>query len=241
MRKIYILLFLSISLTALGQSKKAFLKAATNAQLSDNYFAALSYYDEALEYDDKDEEVLYKSANAAREFGALTIADQKYSKLIDTLNSQIYSDARFYLAQVRQKLGKYGEAKMDYELYLSENKDDDEKLTAIAIMELKALEWAVSQEENADDGIKIEILASNINSPYSDFGAIKVDEDLYYSSLRYEETDPEEKPSKLISKILKSDDGGSGELINYNINMDLEPVAHTAFNLDRTRMYYTLC
>ena len=111
MRKIYILLFLSISLTALGQSKKAFLKAATNAQLSDNYFAALSYYDEALEYDDKDEEVLYKSANAAREFGALTIADQKYSKLIDTLNSQIYSDARFYLAQVRQKLGKYGEAK----------------------------------------------------------------------------------------------------------------------------------
>ena len=241
MRKIYILLFLSISLTALGQSKKAFLKAATNAQLSDNYFAALSYYDEALEYDDKDEEVLYKSANAAREFGALTIADQKYSKLIDTLNSQIYSDARFYLAQVRQKLGKYGEAKMDYELYLSENKDDDKKLTAIAIMELKALEWAVSQEENADDGIKIEILASNINSPYSDFGAIKVDEDLYYSSLRYEETDPEEKPSKLISKILKSNDGGSGELINYNINMDLEPVAHTAFNFDRTRMYYTLC
>ena len=241
MRKIYIFLFLSISLTAFGQSKKAFLEAATKAELNDNYFAALSYYDEALKYNGEDEDVLYKSANAARQWEALTTAERKYSKLIDTLNSQTYSDARFYLAQVRQKLGKYDEAKMDYELYLSENKDDDEKLTAIANMELKALEWSVSQAENADQGFKIEILGGDVNSPYSDFGAIKVDEDLYYSSLRYEETEPDEKPSKLISKILKSEDGGSGEIIDDDINMDMKPVAHTAFNLDHSRMYYTLC
>ena len=241
MRKIYIFLFLSISLTAFGQSKKAFLEAATKAELNDNYFAALSYYDEALEFDDADEEVLYKSATAARQWEALTMAEKKYSKLIDTLNSQTYSDARFYLAQVRQKLGKYDEAKMDYELYLSEYKDDDEKLTAIANMELKALEWASNQEANADEGFQIEILGGDVNSPYSDFGAIKVDEDLYYSSLRYEETDPEEKPSKLISKILKSEDGASGEMIDDDINLDQKPVAHTAFNLDHSRMYYTLC
>lgn len=241
MRKIYIFLFLSISLTAFGQSKKAFLEAATKAELNDNYFAALSYYDEALEFDYADEEVLYKSATAARQWEALTMAEKKYSKLIDTLNSQTYSDARFYLAQVRQKLGKYDEAKMDYELYLSEYKDDDEKLTAIANMELKALEWASNQEANADEGFQIEILGGDVNSPYSDFGAIKVDEDLYYSSLRYEETDPEEKPSKLISKILKSEDGASGEMIDDDINLDQKPVAHTAFNLDHSRMYYTLC
>ena len=241
MRKIYIFLFLSISLTAFGQSKKAFLEAATKAELNDNYFAALSYYDEALEFDDTNEDILFKSATAARKWEALTIAEQKYSKLIDTLNSQTYPDARFYLAQVRQKLGKYDEAKMDYDLYLSENSGVDEKLTAIAEMELKSLEWSVSQEENADEGFKIELLGGNVNSPYSDFGAIKVDEDLYFSSLRYEETDPEEKPSKLISKILKSEDGGNGELLDDDINMDLKPVAHTAFNLDHTRMYYTLC
>ena len=241
MRKIYIFLFLSISLTAFGQSKKAFLEAATKAELNDNYFAASSYYNEALEFNEEDEEVLYKSATAARQWEALTLAERKYSKLIDTLNSQTYPDARFYLAQVRQKLGKYDEAKMDYDLYLSENKDEDEKLTAIANKELKSLEWAVGQEENADEGFKIEILGNSVNSPYSDFGAIKVDEDLYYSSLRYEETDPEEKPSKLISKILKSEGGGNGEMIDDDINMDLKPVAHTAFNLDHTRMYYTQC
>ncbi len=241
MRKIYIFLFLSISLTAFGQSKKAFLDAATQAELKDNYFAALSYYDEALEFDEKDEDVLYKSATAARHWEALTVAENKYSKLIDTLNSQSYSDARFYLASVRQKLGKYDAAKMDYELYLSENSGDDEKLTAIANKELKALEWASSQQENADEGFKIQILGGNVNSPYSDFGAVKVDEDLYYSSLRYEETEPEEKPSKLISKILKSEKDGNGEIIDDEINMDLKPVAHTAFNLDHSRMYYTLC
>lgn len=241
MRKIYIFLFLSISMTALGQSKSAFMKAATEAELNDNYFAALSYYDEALEFDENDENVLYKSATAARQWEALTMAEMKYSKLIDTLNSQTYSDARFYLAQVRQKLGNYNQAKMDYELYLSENGGDDLKLTAIAQKEVKALEWAVKQEENADDGFKVEILGGDINSPYSDFGAIKVDEDLYYSSLRYEETDPIEKPSKLISKILKSENGGNGEMIDGDLNMDLKPVAHTAFNDDNTRMYYTLC
>ena len=241
MRKIYIFLFLSISMTALGQSKSAFLKAATEAELSDNYFAALSYYDEALEFDEEDEDVLYKSATAARQWEALTMAEKKYSKLIDTLNSQTYADARFYLAQVRQKLGNYDQAKMDYELYLSENNGEDAKLTAIAQKEVKALEWAVNQEENADEGFQIEILGGDINSPYSDFGAIKVDEDLYYSSLRYEETDPLEKPSKLISKILKSEAGGSGEMIEGDLNMDLNPVAHTAFNEDNSRMYYTLC
>ena len=241
MRKIYIFLFLSISMTALGQSKSAFLKAATEAELNNNYFAALSYYNEALEFNDEDEDILYKSATAARQWDALTMAEMKYSMLIDTLNSQSYADARFYLAQVRQKLGKYDQAKMDYDLYLSENSGDDEKLTAIAQKEIKALEWAVNQEENADEGFKVEILGGDINSPYSDFGAIKVDEDLYYSSLRYEETDPVEKPSRLISKILKSEAGGNGEMIDADINMDLKPVAHTAFNADQSRMYYTLC
>jgi len=241
MRKIYIFLFLSISMTALGQTKSAFLQAATEAELNENYYAALSYYNEVLEFDQKDEDILYKSATAARQWEALTTAEMKYSLLIDTLNSQSYPDARFYLAQVRQKLGKYDQAKMDYALYLSENSGDDDKLTAIAEMEVKSLEWAVNQKENADEGFKIEILGSDINSPYSDFGAIKVDEDLYYSSLRYEETDPEEKPSKLISKILKSESGANGEMMDAEINMDFKPVAHTTFNMDRTRMYYTLC
>lgn len=241
MKYIYIIVIFCISISAFGQSKKAFLEAASEAEINDNYYAALTYYNEALEFDRDDPDVLFRSAEAARQWNALTTAERKYSKLIDTLNAQDYPDARYYLAEVRQKLGKYEDAKIDYELYLSENEGEDEMLTAKAQKEIASVNWAISMQGKEDVGFKVEILGGDINSPYSDFGAIKVDEDIYYSSLRYEETDPEEKPSKLLSKILKAEGGTGAEMIDDEINMESKLVAHTAFNLDNSRLYYTLC
>lgn len=241
MRLIYTILLVSLSIACYGQSKKAFLEAAEKAVLEENYYAALTYLDEALEYNPEDPDVLFRSARAAQEWDALAVAERKFSYLIDTLNAEDYPDARFYLAQVRQKLGNYDQAQTDYELYLTENGGDDEMMTAIANKELKALEWAQSMIEKEDITFKLDLVEGDINSSYSDFGAIELDEDLYFTSMKYEEEKPDDRPALLFSKILKAENGENPIEWSDEINERNTVIAHTTFNADASRVYYTIC
>ena len=52
-----------------GQTRKAWLKAADEAFERKDYFSALSYYNEALEFE-RDFPTLYRSAESARLFDA---------------------------------------------------------------------------------------------------------------------------------------------------------------------------
>lgn len=241
MRTIYTILLLALSMVCMGQSKKAFLEAAEKATLEKNHYAALTYLNEALEYDEQDADVLFRAARAAQEWDALLQAERKFSYLIDTLNAEDYPDARFYLAQVRQKLGQYEQAQTDFELYLTENSGEDEKLTAIANKELKALEWARSMEDKTDLSFDLNLLEGGINSSYSDFGAIELGDDLFFTSMKYEEEKPDDRPALLFSKILKAENGENPIEWDDNINERNKVIAHSTFANEGSRVYYTIC
>ena len=210
----------------------------------------------------------YKYAESAKNFNAYTIAETHFQKIHDNDTDNTYPMATFHLAETQQQLGKYEEAKRNYSLFLSENSDLDPYYSARAEKEIEAVDWAINEKNNPQAGVEIEHLGSDVNSPYSEFGAIERDDELYYSSLRFNKQDGEE-PNRLYSQIMKQGDMDwteSDSLDNTKTEYQLadeimsnsrtrrkkkkkEEIspqnysheAHTSFNSDGTSMYYTIC
>lgn len=239
--KITLLFLLGVWVTLTGQTKKAWVEAAEIALEDKNYHSATEFFKTALEFDTADVTILHASADAARQFNAYTFASENYEKVLELDEDGAYPLTQFHLAEMYQRLGEYDKAKMQYELYLSEHNGDDEYYSLRAGKEIKACDWALEREGQDLDYYTIENAGSEINTPYSEFGAFKVDDELYYSSLRFDNQDEEDRSNKKISKLLVNNTEGLNGILEGDINNSNQLVAHTAFNMNKTRVYYTIC
>jgi len=222
------------------QTQSAFIEAAEEAYANKNYYGALTWFTEALEFDPDDQELIYKVAQSARKFEAYDLAAEKYSMVVDSLGEGPYHDASFYLAEMYQRMGKYEDAKNYYSIYISEYSGEDEKLTARAKKELASVEYAISRIEDIDKSANMENMEAAINTPYSEFGAIKKEEVLYFSTMMYAEKNTENFPPRSISKLHTLKDS-INEPIMGDINETDLLVAHSTFTTDGSTMIYTLC
>jgi tetratricopeptide (TPR) repeat protein len=223
-----------------GQSKKAFMDAAEKSYAEKNYYAALTYYNEVLQFDEKDADVLYKSAECARMFDSYKIAAERYAYLIDTL--QIIKDSLIYVhaGEMYQRLGQFDKANDFYDLYISQYGTEGDYYTAKAKKEKASATWASSRMKDMDPNVKVSREDSDVNSEYSDFGAFKYNGDIYFASQRFLEKDPLQKPSRQIAKVMVQKDGSSSP-VEADFNKREKTVANSAINTDKTRIYYTLC
>ena len=229
----------------------------------------MGYYGEAMLFDTTNLDIRYKYAESAKTFNAYTIAETHFQKVHDNDTDNAYPMATFHLAETQQQLGKYEDAKRNYALFLSENSDLDPYFSARAEKEIEAVDWAINEKNNPQAGVEIEQLGSDVNSPYSEFGAIERDDELYYSSMRFNKQDGEE-PNRLYSQIMKQgdldwsdQDSISNVKTKYQLadeilsnsrtrrkkNIDKQELsaenysheAHTSFSPDGSTMYYTIC
>jgi tetratricopeptide (TPR) repeat protein len=241
-KKIYITVLSLICLHTFsyGQSKKAFMDAAEKSYAEKNYYAALTYYNEVLQFDEKDADVLYKSAECARMFDSYKIAADRYSYLIDSL--QIIKDSLIYVhaGEMYQRLGQFDKANDYYDLYISQFGTEGEYYTDKAKKEKASATWAASRMKDLDPNVKISRVDSDVNSEYSDFGAFKYNGDIYFGSQRFLERDPLQKPSRQIAKVMVQKDGSSSP-VEADFNKREKTVANAAINNDKTRIYYTIC
>lgn len=222
-----------------AQSLKAFLSAGEEAVESGDHYNALYYYDNALEFDSTNLEVRYQFAQAARHFNAYKLAEEHYQYIVDNDTESAYLTSVFYLANMQQRQGKYDQALMNYNLYLSHPEGDE--LIERAEKEIAAIDFAKQEIENPRPGFTIERLDNNVNTPYSEFGAYEKEGQLFYSSLRFEKEEKEYRIPRIYSKILSSSEGDISAPVNGEINESPEHIAHSAFNHDGTRIYYTIC
>lgn len=223
-----------------SQTQKAYIKAAEEAYATKNYYGALTWFTEALDFDRDDPELIYKVAESARQFEAYDLAAEKYKLVVDSLGEGNYHDASFYLGQMYQRLGKYEDSKNYYNIYISEYSDEDKKLTAMAKKELASVEYALTRIEDIDKSANISEFEAEINTPYSEFGAVKKEDVLYFSTMKYAEKETENFPPRSISKLhTLSED--INEPIDGEINETDLLVAHSTFTTDGMTMVYTLC
>jgi len=235
------IVFIAIGIcSGYSQTQKAYIKAAEEAFATKNYYGALTWFTEALDFDRDNPELIYKVAESARHFEAYDQAAEKYKLIVDSLGEGNFHDASYYLGQMYQRLGKYEDAKNYYNIYISEFSGEDEDLSAMAQKELASVEYAITRTKEIDKSANITDIEAEVNTPYSEFGAIEKEDVLYFSTMMYAEENSENIPPRGISKLhtLKDD---MNMAIEGEINDTDLLVAHSTFTSDGLTMIYTLC
>ncbi len=231
-----------LTISSFAQTKKAFVKAGEEALLKKDFHAALVYFQSALRYDSTQLDILYNTAQAARSFNAYKAAEKLYQGVLDIDSTNSYPETQYWLGEMKQKLGKYDEALDLFQLYISENDNAENYLANVAKKEILACEWSKTVAGTEREDVVVTSMTGAINTPYSEFGAFKNGDDLYYSSLRFERPGEKKEAPKLFSKILKkSPDSAEGEALDDDLNDPVRHTAHSAFNKKKDRLYYTIC
>lgn len=223
-----------------GQTKKAYLKAADKAMVINNYYEALTFYNEALEFNENDPAVLYKSAEAARKFKAYDMAATRYATLLDTLSNKTYPDAYIEMGKVLVAQGDYDKAKTYLDTYLDEYSGRDTELTKEVRMLNNDVQWAIDRKGEIDKSAEIDRLGDNVNSPESDFGTTIHDGALYFTTMKYREEGTDRKIPRAISKIHKYADE-EGMMIEGDLNSGNSLKANPSISKDGKWMFYTIC
>ena len=243
-RHITILLVFMMALGTLNaQSRKAFKKEADKAFDSKDYYSALSYYGEMLLFE-RDLLTLYMAAESARGFDAYSIAEDYYREVMDIDSMYTYPMSGFYLAEMLQRQGKYDEAALQYKLFVSENESGqlEQDLIERAKKEEAASNWAMEQVANPRKNVEVNHLGTTVNTPYSEFGALRDEDGLYFSSLRFARRTEDDNRLRLFSDNLYQE-RVDGDIV-VDSTLDFGPdrhVAHTTFNFDKTAMFFTVC
>ncbi len=243
MRRILLYIFFAslFGIHASGQTQKAWEAAAEKAFEFKDYYSALVYWQNALEFDEDRTDLKYKCAEAARQFNSYKVAARYYGEVIKKEKNGKYPEATFWLAEMNMHLGRYDEAKKNYDMYLSENESDSADLTNRTKLQIKALEFAKTESKVEFEDVELTHLGGQINTPYSEFGPYLKGDSLYYSSLRFENKKDDYKPARPISKVLVSKAEGAGIPLGNGFNMENIHTAHSAFNADGSKVYYTIC
>ncbi len=218
-----------------AQTKQAFINAAEDAFEEKNFYAALKYYNEVLEFKNPSSFVYYKAAEAARHFFAYETALEYYEEADMRKEKGELPLTAFYTAEMAYQMGQYEDATKFYNKYLQENKDVDNLYTQTATNKLESLEWAEQNEEPPFIS-QVEKLGDSINTIQSEYAPVKLGDDLIFSALRYPDENTEEKPVGMvfnnqldtIFNFIKEEDS-----VTYQ--------AHYAVNMDSSKVFYTLC
>lgn len=246
-----VLLLLALQVSYAQPSMRDWLKVADAAYDTSDYYNAFRYYDAALKYKPNSADslqILWKYAESARQFDAFLYAKRAYRHILDKGQDQAYpySLSSFWLAKMEQQLGVYDTAIIYYNYFINNiakpgTREANEYLTE-ARRGLNACQFALN-ELSKGVSLTIDTMSKGINSIYSDYGARVWNDTLYYTSFRftYNKDKNTLKRKREFNKILTSINGSPGEPLPDSINVEGDHVAHTAFNRDGSRMYYTIC
>lgn len=228
---------------------REFLTKADIAYDTGNYKAAFRLYEAVLDYPPKGEDslrVLYRFAESAHSFNAYEPAEKAYQEahrvmlLKKQQQNKDYQDVLYHLAEVEQRQGKYEEAALHYEQFQTENPDADARLLALA------KKGVINSDEAAKPSglplpVEITRLKGSINAPNSDFALIIAGDTTYYSTLRNVYRKDNYKPQREYAQVYISVKGEEGKPLGEDFNEPGEHVSNTAFNRNRSRIYYTVC
>ena len=85
-----ILSFLCFFSAVQGQTAKQFIKAADEEMAGGDFYSAMKHYQFAMDFAGEKTDILYKYAEAARQFSSYTFADTAYTKVLNSKDSLKY-------------------------------------------------------------------------------------------------------------------------------------------------------
>jgi hypothetical protein len=241
-----ILLFFVASV-AQGQSLKSWLSHADSAYAKKDFYTSFKFYEVALQYDSSRTDVLYKYAESARLFNAYKYAIYGYTKVLQRPDKQKYPEARFWLAEVQNKLGSYEAARDNFQLFTQEQANASPALIAAANKGVADCNFAIQKEAVTARGLvpgnlrAPENLGERINSIYSDFAPYLWKDTLYYSSFRYIDEKDKSKPPKTQMRLMSAAPEQTGQYLPPSINQPDSNTAFSSISPDGKGIYYCQC
>lgn len=229
---------LSVSINA--QTLKALEKAADKAFAVEDYYSAMIHIADALEIEPENSRLFYKYAEICRQFNAHELAEEYYTRIIENGDAKQFPLTWFWLGMTKKNMGKYADA---IELFdnFSNIEAADSPLSQRAKTEIATCRWAMNLQSDSTLMTTVKHLDKKVNTPYSEFGGIEEENMLYYTSYRYVNKADKHDPPRNISKNLYATSGSKGRLMKRNFNDAEKLTAHTAFSVNRRRIYFTVC
>lgn len=232
-----ILLFTCFQINA--QTATAFEQAGDEAFGKKDYNAAIQYYTEALEKEAKNLDLVWKIAETARHYNSYTLAEKNYQKVASSSEAKKYPMTTFWIAMMKKNTGNYKEAKVLFQEVLENKKNINDEYLSQAKKEIKSCDWALSVV-NAPKDVTIEHLGKNVNTPYSEFGAVKRNDTLFFSSLRFENKNDNHNPPRLITKVLSTPDTTTAKALR-KFNAENQHTASIAFSAKTNKVVFCQC
>ncbi|RME95241.1 MAG: hypothetical protein D6772_13455 [Bacteroidetes bacterium] len=228
--------------TLSAQPLEDWIKAAEKAFEKEDYYSAYRYYEVALQYDTSRIDLWYQLGESAQLFTAYRTAEQAYRRVATSAVADTFPLLLFRQAEVLHKQGNYEAAAVLYDRFLTEQADIPADIAEQAERQLINAEWAAEALSRRREDLPIQNLGDSINSPYSDFGLYRLNDTIYYTSLRFKFKKDTLSPSREVSRIIRQDTAGNslGALPDY-INDPTRLSAHTAFDPEARMVYFTFC
>lgn len=229
-----ILLQFIFCLSGIAQTKKQFLEAADNAVAEKNYHGALVYYKTVADAWPEDVDVHYQTAEAARNYHSYLLAEKYYQLVIDKDLENTYPEASFHLAGIKRNLGKYGDAITLYQRYDQIRVDKTKNCSR----EVEHCRFAIQANRFV---LPMDLIPIGVNTEFSDFAPVRIGDTLFYTSLNFPLDEKTADSEILVSRIYESSNDVLGQLLRSQMQEGNRHIAHTAFNADQTKMYFSIC
>ena len=241
-RKLLLILgcFLGLAAGASAQSWASWTKQADSAFARGDFYPAFKYYEIALKSDTSRIDLWYKYAESAFQFNAFPYALNAYNRVLNSSQRGEYPLTALRMAEAHQAIAEYDRAQILFQRFIDEQPAADPIDLAKADKGILNVIFAKQVMENPEN-LDVHNLGDKINTGYSDFGAVLHNDTLYYTSFSFIDRKDTHNPPRPFNKILTSVAGGQGQPLPEYFNEPGKHVAHTAFNNDFSRIYYTIC
>ncbi len=232
---------------AFSQSIDDYKRMAEEAFNKADYYNASVLYKILIDRDKNNLENTYRYAEANKLYNNYQEAAEYYFKVMNKDNIRKYPLCEFYYAEMNNYMGKYNLASRYYKNFITNNKDRKDFFIQKAQQEIKSCTWAL---EHINDSATATIthLGKNVNTAYSEFGAVQLgDTVLAYSSLRsvtdneFESFLPDVYLSKVYYSWISVAGFSSGRDFKGKLNANEEHTANVSFDNYNNIVYFTRC
>ncbi|MEL6635747.1 MAG: OmpA family protein [Bacteroidota bacterium] len=224
---------------------KTMLRKAEESIANRDYYNALDWYQKAYE-EDRNFDIAYKIAQMHFQLRDYAKAQRWFRRIVNKRSRKTPNpympDARFTHGLLLKYLGKYQEARAEFQLYIGEA-EDIEKIRRAKI-EITGCDLALEMDDQA--GISIENAGKKVNSKYSEYSPVLVnDRDLYFTGFRRNEVLVlDGKEEDIYSKVFvatREEDGfaEAQELPSDNISREGFHIGNLTVSPDASTMYFT--
>ena len=246
MKHKYLLFFAAIvTFASLGNSVKAQIADADEAFKFGYYKTAADLY--ANEYrKSHDPNIAYKIAESHRLANNYSKAIKYYTIVNNSSAAAIYPHTEYFLASMYRMAGYADSALTFYQKYL--RTAINEQLEQRARQEARACQWVLDSVE-APTNFTVKHESKNINTEYSESGAVMMGDSLLFFSSMREISKPGSKNAVfsdlVLMQIFQADFSGDSPneatVNNWGLNNKEKHSCNVAFDPRHNNIYFTLC